>query len=314
MNVLMATDGSRDAATALRTAARMLRPGRIHAHLLCVAPELQTPGVKRDQSKKQGSRRQEQYRRQILLETERILKEAEQLLRLEGIQAQTVTEIGSAAEVIVRLADGYDVTVIGAHGRYEATKPGLGPVASRVLEYAPGMVLVGRETVLERSLRILLPMDGSLASEHAQQRMVSCFNIESAEITLMHVVEAPWIRLGLDREWFDYPGGAFDRADPEIQLERELRLEAEEVLEEARKRLEPYGAATRTMIAEGNPGTEILGEAETGEYDLIVLGATGISDVKHAMLGSVSTKVAWHAPCAVAVVKHERGVIQTRWK
>ena len=59
------------------------------------------------------------------------------------------------------------------------------------------------------------------------------------------------------------------------------------------------------VIRDGNPGTEILGEAESGEYDLIVLGSTGMSGLKHQMLGSVSAKVAAQAPCSVAVVKFE---------
>jgi nucleotide-binding universal stress UspA family protein len=58
------------------------------------------------------------------------------------------------------------------------------------------------------------------------------------------------------------------------------------------------------MAAEGSPATEILGEAESGAYDLIVLGATGATDAKHEMLGSVSAKLAWQASCSVAVVKY----------
>ena len=35
------------------------------------------------------------------------------------------------------------------------------------------------------------------------------------------------------------------------------------------------------MITEGDPALEILSEAERGEYDLIVIGATGEDDLKH---------------------------------
>lgn len=49
--------------------------------------------------------------------------------------------------------------------------------------------------------------------------------------------------------------------------------------------------------------TEILGEAENGQYDLIILGAAGATDAKHNVPGSVSSKVAWQATCSVAVVK-----------
>jgi nucleotide-binding universal stress UspA family protein len=63
------------------------------------------------------------------------------------------------------------------------------------------------------------------------------------------------------------------------------------------------GYSVMTLIEEGNPATEILGEEESGQYDLVVLGAADAMDSKHTMLGSVSAKVAWQAPCSVAVVK-----------
>jgi nucleotide-binding universal stress UspA family protein len=57
------------------------------------------------------------------------------------------------------------------------------------------------------------------------------------------------------------------------------------------------------MTAEGDPALEILSEAERGEYDLIVIGATGENDVRHNLLGAVSTKVTQAALCPTLVVK-----------
>jgi nucleotide-binding universal stress UspA family protein len=82
-----------------------------------------------------------------------------------------------------------------------------------------------------------------------------------------------------------------------------MRHEADTVVQEARKRLSRYDVSVESIVGEGNPGTEIVGEAEKDDYDLIVIGATGLSDVKHNILGKVSTKVAWAAPCSVLVVK-----------
>jgi nucleotide-binding universal stress UspA family protein len=47
---------------------------------------------------------------------------------------------------------------------------------------------------------------------------------------------------------------------------------------------------------------QILSEANTGDYDLLVLAATGEMDVKHRILGSVSGRVTWNAPCSVLLV------------
>jgi nucleotide-binding universal stress UspA family protein len=136
--------------------------------------------------------------------------------------------------------------------------------------------------------------------------MVSSLRIAAAEITLMHVIETPWIHLGLEREWFDYPQVAIDRAESglEYDLEHELEHEAGTVVEQARRILERYSLSASTVITEGDPALEILSEVEKGEYDLVVIGATGESDLKHNMLGSVSTRVAQDAPCSVFVAKY----------
>ena len=303
MEVLIATDGSKDATTALMTATRLLRRDGSQLSILGVAPEFYAPRPKAGKGKSHVDKIRDAYRKKIPQEITRRLKETQQMLCAEGWKAEALMEIGSPAEVIVRLAEEYDGTVVGAHGRHERTGPGLGPVASRVVEHAPGTIVVGRELIPGAGLRILLAVDGSLAAEDALRVMVRTFNVASAEITLIHVIEAPWIRLGLEREWFDYPGNVFDRVDPELRLERELRLEAEEIVEEVQSLLSRLGLSASRIIEEGNPATEILGQAEAGEYDLVVLGARGLADIKHKMLGSVSTKVARHAPCSVAVVK-----------
>jgi len=48
---------------------------------------------------------------------------------------------------------------------------------------------------------------------------------------------------------------------------------------------------------------EILKKAREGNFDLIVIGARGISKMKEILIGSVSHGVTTHAPCPVLVVK-----------
>jgi len=185
------------------------------------------------------------------------------------------------------------------------SKLGIGPVTSRVVEHGTGTILVARELTSDSNWRVLLAVDGSDSSEQALRAMVRHFNAAAIEVTIMHVVETPWIHTGLNQNLFDYPGDVFDRVDPEIQLEQELEREARGIVEAVEKQLFNYVLGLKSVIREGNPGTEILGEAEAGDYDLIVLGAAGSSDLKHQMLGSVSAKVAAQAPCSVAVVRLE---------
>ena len=307
MKTLIATDGSQEATTALRIASRLLRRSRNEFEVICVAPELvRTMGGRGKETRAKASQAAEKYRRRITQETGSILDEAAKILRAEGIEAKLFSEIGSPTDVILKLTEDYDVTVVGAAGRNHPAFAGLGSVASRIVEHSAGMVLVAREPISSDRLRVLVGLDGSLASRHGLSALTAYFDIDSAEITLMHVKETPWIHLGLDREWFDSPGDVFDRVDPEIQLEGELERESEDLLEDAQARLAKYNYSVLTRIEEGNPANEILSEAEGGQYDLIVLGATDASDSKHTIVGSVSAKVAWQAPCSVAVVKSAR--------
>jgi nucleotide-binding universal stress UspA family protein len=306
MKTLMTTDGSKEATTALRTASRLLRKSRNEVEVLCVAPELDRPARQGREKRVKGSQTREQYRCRIARETKVILDDAATILCAQGVEAKLLSEIGSPADVIVKLAEAYDVTVVGAAEFNHPAWAGLGSVASRIVEHAAGMVLVARELAGGDRLRVLVGLDGSLASKHALSAMTAYFDIDSAEITLMHVKETPWIHLGLDREWSDSPADVFDQANPEIQLEEELQRAAESILEDAQARLAKYNYSVLTQIEDGNPATEILGEAESGGYDLIVLGADDSMDTKHNMLGSVSARVAWQAPCSVAVVKTSR--------
>ena len=298
MKTLMATDGSNEATAALRTATRLLRRRDNEVHVLCVAPEFYEPG-----GRKEDKRVRAEYERRIAQETKKILERAHQTLLAEGVAAEIRAESGSPAEVIVRLANDYDVTVLGATSQYDTTRPGIGSVASRVVEHAPGIVLVCRENAGGSSPRILLCVDGSRASQAALNALTTYFNTESAGITLMHIVETPWVNLGLDQDWFDRGGETRDQKSSEIQLEEELQIEANQIIEEAAEQLRRRGLDITTVIAEGNPATEILGQAEQDEYDLIVLGASGATDMKHRMLGSVSAKVTGQTACSVAVVK-----------
>jgi len=245
----------------------------------------------------------EAYDRRIRVGARQHLTQAQAMLAELGVEAGTRVEAGSPARVITRLAAEYDITVIGAHDQYTRSKPGLGPVASRVVAAAPGAVLIGRELSEEgRQWRILAAVDGSLASDRALEVMSSSLQISEAEITLLSVVETPWVQLGLGREWLDYSA---DLNDPPLvrSFKDELQREADAVVERARRRLERDDLSATVMTAEGDPALEILSEAERGEYDLIVIGATGEDDLKHNFLGSVSTKVTQTTPCSTLVVK-----------
>ena len=288
MRILMATDGSKRAAAALEGAARMLSADNREADLMCVVPSPRAPGHSRQQSLRRRAGRALERIQPILSDT--------------GITARPIVETGSVTRTLIEAARRYDVAVIAATSHRSGPMAGLGPVASRLAEHSSGTTLVARENQRNGSgVRVLAAVDGSEGSIRALDAMTGLIDLTAAEVTLLHVAETPWLSNDSDREWpasEDDDGGP---NQPEAQLEQELVLKADEILENARQRL-PARITVNTLVYEGLPADEILGEAERGEYDLVVIGASGATDMKHAMLGSVSSKVAWNAPCSVLLV------------
>lgn len=295
MKVLMATDGSPDATLALTACCRLLRKDRVEASVLCVAPDLPP--------RRRGSARREDYLRRITEETVRILGEARKVAEGEGWVVGTLTRVGSPAEEILKLAADADLLVTGAKGRNVRADVGLGPVASQLAARFPTALLIARQVPAEAYPRILVAVDGSAAGGRSLELLQEAFVLEQSEIALLHVVETPWVHLGLDSDWFDYPDPVVETTEPAIQMDQELRREAESIIENARQQLEQSGAAIESIITEGVPGDEILSEAERGNYDLVVLGSSAADDFKHQMLGSVAMKVAWQARCSVLIVR-----------
>jgi nucleotide-binding universal stress UspA family protein len=283
MRVLLATDGSKEAAMAMRTASRLLRRADREMLVLYVAPERRLS--------------QSSYLDRQAAETRHILQYARQVLAEEGVHAPTLCQTGSPARVIMRESDGYDITVIGAKGRDARTEIGLGPVASRLVEHASGCVLVGREPPGDKQVRILVPVDASSGSEQALDALTTYFDLESADITLLHVVEKLWLPPDEEEEPND------PESNQTAQFVLEMKREAEQLLYETRVRFLKHHSGVTTSIREGVPANEILSEADQGDYDLVVVGATGATDMKHRILGSVSSKVAWNAPCSVLIVR-----------
>jgi nucleotide-binding universal stress UspA family protein len=164
-------------------------------------------------------------------------------------------------------------------------------------------LLVGRGPLPEPDGRILVAVDGSTCGRREIETLRDCVALEGREITLMHVVETPWVHLGLDQDWGEFIEEKPDQVEPALDVDRTMRRQGAVIVNRASAGLEGFHADLSTVIVEGIPGDEILSETDTGSYDLVVLGSSGSDDVKHQMLGSVAAKVAWQARCSVLVVR-----------
>jgi nucleotide-binding universal stress UspA family protein len=276
------------------TASRLLHRRGMEVDVLCVAAQLAEAAV----GARTGTHKK--YSEGLAAHSRKILKDSQSVLAEAHLKTHGILLFGSPAERILELAANYDLAVVGAYGGHERQQPGLGPVSSRVLQSANANVFVGRELVNEDNFRVLVALDNSEASLTALRRMGDLLDVKSLDVTLMHVVEMPWANLALNK---DMGGIDEDLSEYQRQLERELRQAGESAVDRGRLLVEQWGAPVTTIIEEGDPALELCSHAEEGGYDLIVTGATGTGDVKHALLGSVSLKLAWNAPCSVLVIR-----------
>jgi nucleotide-binding universal stress UspA family protein len=296
MKILMATDGSVHASAAMLTATRLFGGKSMEVDVVCVGPELVLSTIGG------GKPVHREYERQATTQTQGTLRDAQSILAQLHIKTHGLVEFGSPADKLLSLSRGYDLTVVGAYGVHDRKQPGLGPVASRVLQQGTGNLLIGRELINEHNFRVLIALDSSEASFRAMEALPSLFDPTSLEVTLMHVIEMSWAAPSsfvAQDEAIDFS----DLSEYERQLGRELRQTANTVMESARHSLERWSIPVSSVIKEGDPALELCSEAEQGGYDLVVTGATGTSDVKHALLGSVSLKLAWDTPTSVAIIR-----------
>lgn len=145
--------------------------------------------------------------------------------------------------------------------------------------------------------RIVVGTDGSDRALDAVRR--ACDLAVVCDLDEVHVVSAsdPVSWAEIERIRRELPSEFRDVIDVDIDAENHI-AEAQRVLDESSIRAVAHPAT-------GDPADAILRVAADVEADVIVVGARGLGAVGRFLRGSVSTKVAHHAPCDVLVVEHD---------
>jgi nucleotide-binding universal stress UspA family protein len=141
--------------------------------------------------------------------------------------------------------------------------------------------------------KILVPLDGSGHSTYALEKAIEIAKKFDGKVTLLHAY-TPHV-VSLPKEY------AHAEAAPEmVEISREAGAN---ILEQAKDRVETESVQFETLLKMGQAVETIVSVAENGDFDLIVIGARGLSTIKELLLGSVSHGVTAHAKCPVLVVK-----------
>jgi nucleotide-binding universal stress UspA family protein len=136
---------------------------------------------------------------------------------------------------------------------------------------------------------ILLPVDGSNHSGHAVEYAIYLAKLSGASIYAVTCYELM-------------------SAVPEVTgiLTEQIRLNAEKhaagILENAEQLMKEAGVNYITKTFAGSPGNVLTDLARSKEFDLIIMGSHGHSDIAGLFLGSVTHKVLNTIYCPVMVV------------
>lgn len=137
--------------------------------------------------------------------------------------------------------------------------------------------------------KILLPYDGSSYSVNAAKYALDLAKMFGSQVTIVNC--------------YEWRGNMPEVPELLVKdLQENLKGEAAAVLKGAEGIFEGQGVAYTTETLSGPAGYVLAKLAKSKEYDLIVMGSHGHSDIAGLFLGSVTHKVLNTIYCPVLVV------------
>lgn len=287
--VLLATDGSKDAALATLAAVDVCEGTGAELHVVHVWFNIPTARLRpfmRAELKKLGNE---------LLE-EGVKRVEESGGRVTG--AHLVE--GRAADEILDLAGqiGADLVVIGSRGLGPVGRIALGSVSETVIHHSrcPVLVLRGGEDAWPPE-RVIFGDDGSEAARAAGDLGASLCRRHGARALMLHAYpRLPEVNA---------EGREFN---PRI-VDDELRRAEKVLLERARELESCLGSRPKTRLVVGDAAASLLEAAEEDvpERTLVAVGSRGLGAIGRMRLGSISTKVVHATKGPVLVHPPQRG-------
>lgn len=210
-------------------------------------------------------------------------------LRRRGLDATSRIVHEPPADAIVDVArtEPVDAIVMSTHGRSGIGRWLYGSIADDVLRRATVPVLLisaacDHHWPLDRPLRVLVPLDGSLMSEAALAPAREFATSLGAEILLVRAIEEPM----QDTYRYDAAGLPIRIPAGEVEL-----LEARHYLEWIRDG-HRLACPSADVFADTGEASSVIAEAAArGDADLIVMATHGRTGLERLAMGSVATRV-----------------------
>lgn len=239
---------------------------------------------------------------QDLLEAERVALEAGRLIvgaaveraleRHPDLRTEGVVDVGDPPTVLLERAKDAAVLVVGSR-RDEAFKQLFGSVSLGVTRHAHCPVVVARPPVREGGPlldRVVLGLHDTAASREAAEFAFEYAALSNLPLVIVH---GEWDRLARGSAVLGLLGSGQERG-----LSEEEELSIGETIAGLPERYPDV--EFREIHRTADPAEALIEASETAK--LVVVGSRGLGAAKALVLRSVSTALAEHAHCPVAVV------------
>ena len=283
-NILIATDFSPCANSALKQAIRMAKLNDAQLHILHaidsgitfeLAETLETSLTEiRDQ----------------LIHSAR--HEIEALLKPHDLEAKVEIQIGTQIEQVVTHARrvNADLLVVGEHSEQSDNAPA-GVLATRCLRKGGNKVLLVDKNTEGPFSKLLTCVDFSESSKTVVQQAQRIASQNGSKIRLLHVYDFPWNRI---RSAKNLPKPTHEQQEQYVQkLKTRLENLAKDHLE---------ASAECQVVTHQKAGQGISNVAKEWQADLIVVGKRGHSSWTQMMLGSTAESLVREPNCSVLAV------------
>jgi amino acid transporter/nucleotide-binding universal stress UspA family protein len=198
----------------------------------------------------------------------------------EGVPVRVVRRaahgLASGVLAVTGLREAVDMILLVWHGPLSAGQI-YGHPSKMILQEARCNVAVLRERSLDHIRRILIPAGGGPHARYGL-RLAARLLHDDVRLTLLRIT----------------------KPSDELNMEAEVRALkdlAEDVVGEMAGRVEAK------VVVHADVVEPILEEAEAGEYDLLIIGASNEWMVKSLLVGAIPDAIADRAPCSVLMVR-----------
>ncbi len=287
--ILLATDFSSNASTALDWAIELARVHKAHVAVVH-AVETELPAL----AVPPGP---------IAQKVQQSLNDARKRVAQWDVTSSIEHYIGKPWNVVSAVAAKIDadLIVLGARGKTDFAGKLLGSTADRIIRTTSVPVMVIRDEARRPTAisTVLVASDFSEESARATSMAVRLLhNAESAvRLVLFHVVP-----LQIHFPDSTYPG--LTHGDlPKSEYWNEIELQAARHLETLAAPLRSERVTVEAKTVRGFPGEEIVREAESIDAQLIAIGTQGRTGLNRFFMGSVAEWVLHHAKCRVLAVR-----------